>query len=110
MGRFLSRGCPEGTIYFLFSRGFFVRPGKPFLRPDPRSHRAGARRIIFLREVRAFLVRISNHFAKALSLCNLRKRHASWIIPRRTRTLPDRESPFSRLLLPHSSGEPVSPP
>jgi hypothetical protein len=66
--------------------------------------------IIFLREVRAFLVRASNHFAKALSFWNLRKRHASWIIPFRTRALPDRESPFSRLLLPLSSGEPVSPP
>src|SRR5262245_55236390 len=74
-----------------------------------RSLRAKAT-IIFLREVRAFLVRISNHFAKALSFWNLRKRHASWTIPFRTRALPDRESPFSRLLLPLSSGEPVSPP
>ena len=36
----------------------------------------------------AFLVRTSNHLAKALSFCNLRKRHASWIIPRRTRAWP----------------------
>src|SRR5690349_1869257 len=52
--------------------------------------------IIFLREVRAFLVRASNHFAKALSFWNLRKRHASWIIPFRTRALPDRESPYGQ--------------
>jgi hypothetical protein len=49
-----------------------------------RSLRAKAT-IIFLREPRAFKVRISNHFAKALSFWNLRKRHASWIMPRRTR-------------------------
>jgi hypothetical protein len=63
-----------------------------------------------LRDVRAFLVRISNHFVKALWFWNLRKRHASWTIPFRTRALPDRKSPFSRLLLPLSSGESVSPP
>jgi hypothetical protein len=33
------------------------------------------------------------------------KRHASWIMPFRTRALPDRASPFSRRWLPLSSGE-----
>ena len=30
-----------------------------------------------------------NHFAKVLSFWNLTKRHASWIIPHRTRALPE---------------------
>src|SRR5262245_38031108 len=65
--------------------------------------------IIFLRRRAAFSVRARNHLAKALSFWKLRKRHASWIIPRRTRALPDRARPFSRRLLPLSSGEPVRP-
>ena len=65
--------------------------------------------IIFLREPRAFSVRARNHLASALSFWNSRKRHASWIIPRRTRALPDRASPFSRRFFPLSSGEPVRP-
>ena len=40
---------------------------------------------------------------------NMRNRHANWIMPRRTRALPERASPFSRRFLPLSSGEPVRP-
>ena len=40
---------------------------------------------------------------------NIRKRHANWIIPRRTRALPALASPFSRRRAPLSSGEPVRP-
>src|SRR5271166_4885596 len=39
----------------------------------------------------------------------MRKRHANWIIPRRTRALPALARPFSRRRRPLSSGEPVSP-
>src|SRR5271166_2769755 len=49
------------------------------------------------------------HCAKALSFWWNRKRHASWIMPRRTRALPALASPFSRRRRPLSSGEPVSP-
>jgi predicted transcriptional regulator of viral defense system len=48
--------------------------------------------------------------ARALSFWNSRNRHASWIMPRRTRALPDRAIPFSRFVPPLRSGEPVSPP
>jgi hypothetical protein len=41
---------------------------------------------------------------------NSRNRHVSWIMPRRTRALPDRAIPFSRFVPPLRSGEPVSPP
>src|SRR5262245_45320821 len=56
--------------------------------------------IIFLRRRGVFSVRARNHLARALSFWKLRKRHASWTIPRRTRALPDRARPFSRRLLP----------
>ena len=46
---------------------------------------------------------------KALSFWCKRNRHANWIMPRRTRALPERASPFSRRFLPLSSGEPVRP-
>jgi len=37
--------CQGGILsIFFFSQSFFVRPGKPFLRPDPQSRRAGAHR------------------------------------------------------------------
>src|SRR4029450_11549881 len=49
------------------------------------------------------------HRASALSFWNIRKRHANWISPRRTRALPALASPFSRLFKPLSSGNPVSP-
>src|SRR5262245_53367128 len=39
----------------------------------------------------------------------MRNRHANWIMPRRTRALPERARPFSRRLVPLSSGEPVRP-
>jgi hypothetical protein len=73
-----------------------------------RSLRAKAT-IMVLRVARAFSVRARNHCARALSFWNMRNRHASWIMPRRTRALPDRASPFSRRFLPLSSGAPVSP-
>ena len=58
---------------------------------------------------RAFSVRARNHCAKALFFWNMSNRHANWIMPRRTRALPERASPFSRHFLPLSSGEPVRP-
>src|ERR1700678_556806 len=67
--------------------------------------------IIVLRTPRGPLaVRASNHLASALSFWNIKNRQASWIMPRRTRALPDRANPFSRLREPLSSGEPVRPP
>jgi hypothetical protein len=44
MGRFLSRGCPKGSIHF-FVRQFLCSTWQPFLRPDPHIDapaRAGA--------------------------------------------------------------------
>src|SRR4029077_1139737 len=49
-------------------------------------------------------IRLWNHCARALSFWNSRKRQASWIMPRRTRALPDLARPFSRRLDPLSSG------
>ena len=57
----------------------------------------------------ASAVRCRYHWASALSFWNRRNRHASWIMPRRTRALPERANPFSRRLAPLSSGEPVRP-
>src|SRR5882724_2050222 len=65
--------------------------------------------IMVLRVPRALSVRARNHCAKVLSFWNMRNRHANWIMPRRTRALPERVSPFSRRFLPLSSGEPVRP-
>src|SRR5215468_7085504 len=59
MGRFLSRG----PIHFFFSQSFFVRPGKPFLRPDPQSRRAGAHR-----SRQGWRARKQRHPARALVL------------------------------------------
>jgi hypothetical protein len=42
MGPFLSSGFRAAHLSFLI--GFFVRPGVPFLRPDPQYGKAGARR------------------------------------------------------------------
>jgi hypothetical protein len=42
MGPFLSSGFGAAHLSFLI--GFFVRPGVPFLRPDPQYYKAGARR------------------------------------------------------------------
>ena len=42
--------------------------------------------------------------ASALSFWNIRKRHANWISPRRTRALPALARPFSRRFKPLSSG------
>jgi hypothetical protein len=49
-----------------------------------------------LRVPRPFSVRVRNHCAKTLSFWNLRNRHANSIMPRLTRALPERVSPFSR--------------
>ena len=65
--------------------------------------------IMVLRVPRAFSVRDRNYCAKALSFWNMRNRHANWIMPRRTRALPERASPFSRRFAPLSSGAPVRP-
>jgi hypothetical protein len=43
MGLFLSSGF-RAAIFLAFLIGFFVRPGIPFLRPDPQYCKAGARR------------------------------------------------------------------
>src|SRR5262245_40703759 len=43
MGRILSRWCRKFPIHFS-SLSFFVRPGSPFLRPDPHIRIAGARK------------------------------------------------------------------
>jgi hypothetical protein len=53
-----------------------------------------------LRVPRAFAVRCRYHSARALSFWNIRKRHASWIIPRGTRALPAPSSGCVRKLLP----------
>ena len=53
---------------------------------------------------------IDQDMTAVMSFWNIRNRHASWTMPRRTRALPDRASPFSRRFLPLSSGEPVRPP
>ena len=43
-GAFFVKGVRGGSYPFFFPQSFFVRPGKPFLRPDPQSRRAGTRR------------------------------------------------------------------
>src|SRR5438105_2924026 len=66
--------------------------------------------ILVLRVVlRPSAVRSRNHWASRLSFWKIRKRQASWIMPRRTRPLPARANPFSRQRLPLWSGAPVSP-
>jgi hypothetical protein len=64
--------------------------------------------IMVLRVVRRpSAVRTLNHWARALSFWNLRKRQANCIMPRRTRALPVRARPLSRRRLPLSSSAPV---
>ena len=65
--------------------------------------------ISVLRVAGAASVRCRYHSARALSFCSHRNRQASWIMPRRTRALPERANPFSRRFAPLSSGEPVRP-
>jgi hypothetical protein len=72
--------------------------------------RQGATIMVLRVAPRASAVRARYHCASALSFWNIRKRHASWIMPRRTRALPARASPFSRRFAPLSSGAPVRPP
>ena len=73
------------------------------------SFRAKATIIVVLRAPLGPSVRDLNHCASALSFWNIRKRHANWINPRRTRALPALVRPFSRRFVPLSSGDPVSP-
>src|SRR5580704_10138137 len=70
------------------------------------SLRAGAT-INVLRVDGASAVRRRYHRASALSFWNSRNRHAGWIMPCRTRALPERANPLSRRLAPLSSGEPL---
>src|SRR5262245_1993518 len=65
--------------------------------------------ISVLRFLPALSVRVRYHWLNALFFWKSKKRHANWIIPRRTLALPALASPFSRRLLPLSSGAPVSP-
>src|SRR6266516_4644937 len=71
--------------------------------------RASATIIVVLRAPLEPSVRVRYHCASALSFWNIKKRHANWISPRRTRALPALARPFSRLFKPLSSGDPVSP-
>src|SRR5437660_1356628 len=73
------------------------------------SLRASATIIVVLRAPLGPSVRVRYHRASALSFWNIKKRHANWISPRRTRALPALARPFSRLFKPLSSGDPVSP-
>ncbi len=73
------------------------------------SLRASATIIVVLRAPFGPSVRARYHCASALPLWNLKNRQASWISPRRARGLPALANPFSRRLLPLSSGEPVRP-
>src|SRR5215467_13846029 len=50
-------------------------------------------------------VRARYHCVSSLLSWNMSQRQANWIIPHRTRALPARASPFSRRLVPLSSGE-----
>ena len=79
-----------------------------------RRHRAinnlrASATIIVLRFLPALAVRARYHWVNALSFWWSKKRQANWIMPRRTRALPAFASPFSRRLLPLSSGAPVRP-
>src|ERR1700680_5103684 len=65
--------------------------------------------IIVLRFLPPLSVRVRYHWANALSFWKSKNRQANVIIPRRTRALPALASPFSRRLLPLSSGAPVRP-
>src|SRR5208337_870548 len=69
--------------------------------PEPRSLSC-----VFLP---ALSVRVRYHWLNALFFWKSKKRQANWIMPRRTRALPALASPFSRRLLPLSSGAPVRP-
>src|SRR6516162_8216931 len=109
----LGRNCPVSSATSVHCAGrrtmpSGTTPSRTSRHKAIRSLRAKAT-IIVLRVPRAFSVRARNHCAKALSFWNMRNRHANWIMPRRTRALPERASPFSRRFVPLSSGEPVRP-
>ena len=66
------------------------------------SLRASATIIVVLRAPLGPSVRVRYQRASALSFWNIRKRHANWISPRRTRALPALARPFSRRFKPLS--------
>src|SRR5258708_30459137 len=64
--------------------------------------RASATIIVGLRAPLGPSVRVRYQRVSALSFWNIRKRHANWISPRRTRALPALARPFSRRFKPLS--------
>ena len=79
-----------------------------------RSFLANATMSVLRVPPRASAVRARYHCARALCFWKVRKRQASWTMPRRTmprrtRAFPAFAKPFSRRLVPLSSGAPVSP-
>src|SRR3984893_69187 len=108
-----SRNCRVSSVTSAHDTG---RRTTPYGTPPSRTSRHRAIRslratatIMVLRAPRAFSVRVRNQCAKTLSFWNLRNRHANSIMPRLTRALPERASPFSRRFLPLSSRAPVRP-
>ena len=93
----LGRNCPVSLATCVHCAGrrttpSGTTPSRTSRHRAIRSLRAKAT-IIVLRVPRAFSVRARNHCAKALFFWNRRNRHANWIMPRRTRALPERASP-----------------
>src|SRR5215211_4727972 len=113
--RFVPRQAPIGV--FLFPFHVAARSETPSgispvvaMRQSAISSFLASATIIVLRVApRASTDRARYHCASALSFWKMRRRQASWIMPRRTRALPALARPFSRRLLPLSSGAPVSP-
>src|SRR5207245_2539614 len=62
------------------------------------SLRASATIIVVLRAPLGPSVRVRYHCASALSFWNIKKRHANWISPRRTRALPALARPLAHSL------------
>ena len=106
--------CPSLSIVVAYDAGRKTMPSdtSPLVarrQSAMSSLRASATIIVLRVPARLSAVRAANHWAKALSFWNLRKRQANWIMPHRTRVLPARARPRSRRRLPLSSGEPVRP-
>jgi hypothetical protein len=109
-------GCPVVLLIACFAhdagRKTTPRGSSPVVTRCQRamsSLRASATIMVLRVLPRPSAVRSLNHWARALSFWNLRKRQANWIMPHRTRALPARARPRSRRRLPLSSGEPVRP-
>ena len=117
--RFVTSGRTRSKLSGRLQRPSFQRAGRKTTPSGTTPCRTSRRRairslrakatIMGLRAPRASSVRDRNHCAKALSFWYMRNRHANWTMPRRTRPLPERASPFLRRFLPLSSGEPVRP-